>query len=174
VSTPSETSILAVGDLSSSTLRPPHLEERDVQSPELEALVTKALDAAVEYLTHGGLLVPMVFTESDPAAPTGPSVTLFGDPMSFETDFDAALRGSRRAVDGLPREVTRYVWLFDGYAGRGARHSDAIVMEAAERSARHGWRLAVRYRIGRTGVTLADERTVVAGALIVPHCNVSV
>jgi hypothetical protein len=174
VPTPLETSTLAVGDLSSSTIRPVFGDDRDLQSTELETLVERAMETAVEYLFHGGLLVPTLLTETEPASPVGPSVRLFGDPMSFETDFDAALRTSRRVVDCLPSDVIRYVWVYDGYAGHGAGHSDAIVMEAAERNARHGWRLAVRYRLNKSGITLADERMVVVGAVGVPLCGVSV
>ncbi len=172
--TPTESSTQAAGDLSASTLRPVFTDERDVQTPELERLVTTALSTAVEYLHHGGLLVPTVLTDTDPPASSGPIVRLFGDPMSFETDIDAGLRRSRQVVDRFESDVARYVWLFDGYSGSGNRHSDAIVMEAAERTARHGWRLTVRYRLTKTGIDLLDPDMVLVGALVVPHCGISV
>lgn len=172
--TPTDSSTQAAGDLSASTLRPRFTDECDVQTMELERLVSTALSTAVEYLHHGGLLVPTLVTETDPADAAGPRVRLFGDPMSFETDIDAGLRRSRQVVDRLDSDIARYVWMFDGYAGSGSRHSDAIVMEAAERTARHGWRLTIRYRLTKTGIDLIDPTMVLVGALIVPHCGISV
>ncbi len=163
------TSLIAVGDFSGYTLRSPTIHDGDVPSAELEALVALGVETAIEYLSAGGLLVPLLLTETDQV--TGHEMTLFGDPMSVEADLDAGLRQSRIVVDQLPPTVVRYVWIYDGYAGTGARHSDAIICEAAEQSGRHGWQLSVRYRLQRIGVTILDAAASVGSVVHVPMCS---
>jgi hypothetical protein len=166
-------STLAVGDLSASTVRVAREEVTEQQSEALVELVKLTIDTAIEYLNIGGMLVPMVLTERQGIV-VGPEVKLFGDPMSIGTNFDLGLRQARRFVDGLAGDVERYVWVYDGYAGIGTRHSDAIVMEAAERSAGHAWQLTVRYRLSKTGMSLLDHQVICSRAVAVPLCGLPV
>lgn len=166
-------STLAVGDLSASTIRVARKEITEQQSEALVELVKFTIDTAVEYLNIGGMLVPMVLFERRGTV-VGPEVKLFGDPMSFGTNFDLGLRQARCFVDQLTGDIERYVWVYDGYAGTGNLHSDAIVMEAAERSAGHAWQLAVRYRLSKTGMSLLDQQVICSRALAVPLCGLRV
>ncbi len=135
------------------------------RSSELERLVAHAVDTAIEFLCHGGLLVPLVIVH----AQGDPTLHLFGDPMDENVDLDMALADSRAFVDSLDRNIVqRYVWAYDGYAGEGEEHSDAVVMEAAEAAQPHGWQLAVRYKLHTGGASALDASVQVVEALDTP------
>ena len=140
------------------------------RSPELERLVAHAVDTSIEFLCHGGLLVPLVIVHAE----GDPTMHLFGDPMDDNVDLDMALADARAFVDSLDRNsVQRYVWAYDGYAGEGDDHSDAVVMEAAEAAQPHGWQLAVRYKLHAGGASAVDASVQVVEALDTPLNGVS-
>ena len=135
------------------------------RSAELERMVAHAVDTAIEFLCHGGLLVPLVIVHSS----GDPTLHLFGDPMDDNVDLDMALADARAFVDSLDRcVVQRYVWAYDGYAGEGDEHSDAVVLEAAEAAEPHGWQLAVRYKLHSGGASAVDASVQVVDALNTP------
>jgi hypothetical protein len=169
-----------VGDLSGSVARIRY--ERDAtgdatgRSGSLERLVGKVVDTALNYLWEGGVLVPTVLTvPRTPAATTEngestPDLRLFGDPMSIETDLDLALRRSRRFVDLLsPEDLMAYVWAYDGFVD--VKSSEAVIIEAGEAGAAHGWRLCVRYRFSKSGIALLDTEVHVLEHVYLPFCS---
>ena len=157
-----------VGDSTSATLRRRAEVLEAGRSPALERIVAHAVDTAIEFLCHGGVLVPVVIVQGA----EDPTLHLFGDPMDDGVDLDQALADARAFVDALdPAHVHRYVWAFDGYAGEGEAHSDAVVMEAAEAAEPHGWQLAVRYHLHAGGASAVDTSVQVVEALDTPLCR---
>jgi hypothetical protein len=166
----------AVGDFHGATIRPVWTGPNAGRTPELQRLVGKAVETALDYLWQGGVLVPTVL-----AVPArdgrdnldGPEhdLRLFGDPMSIQTDLAIGLQRARRFVDLLtPRSHDRYVWVYDGYTGD--QRAEAVIIEAAERGANHAWRLAVRYRLSKRGISMIDQEAAVLGLIETPFTGV--
>ena len=157
--------VVAAADSAESTRRRSSEGVVAGRSAHLEHLVAQMVDIALDYLCQGGVLVPTVIV----AGQGEPTIHLFGDPMDELCDLDVALVRARNFVDSLDAAtVQRYVWAYDGYAGEGASHSDAIVMEVAERDQPHGWQLAVRYQLHAHGASAIDESVRVVDALDTP------
>ncbi len=162
----------AVGDLSGATNRSidatAGLPASQEPSSELKQLVSEAIDAALNCLWEGGVLVPAVFcgpTSADVRAV--PAFRMFGDHRRIDTDLDRSLQMARAYVDTLtPDKVGRYAWVFDGYAG--PNHSEAVIVEAAEVGCEYAWRLAARYRFSKRGIDLLDKELMELGTVTVP------
>lgn len=151
---PLERIATAVGDLTGATFRQPAgggLLGRP--SGALQDLTATTVDLALQNLWNGGVLVPVVaWTRADGQS----QHRLFGDPARIDTDLDFALQGARATVDAFnPEQVARYVWVYDGYAGRN--HHESVIVEAAEQGGSYGWLLAARYRLSKRGITLVDQ-----------------
>jgi hypothetical protein len=173
VTTPLDRLPTAVGDFTEETHRLSCEPSTGAPSVELRALVHTAIETVLGHLWEGGLLVPEVFTVSQPARAGEPGTSesrAFGDHRKVETDLGASLRKSRQFVDTLlPTFCGRYVWAFDGYVG--TQHSEAVVLEAAEAGQRYGWRLAARYRFSKTGITLLDRDLIVIENVYTPFTS---
>ncbi len=151
---PLERIATAIGDFSGATFRQPaSVGPFGHPSSELQELTAKAVELALQNLWNGGVLVPVVaWTGSDGLC----QHRSFGDHTRLDTDLDLGLQGARATVDAFnPEEVARYVWVYDGYAGRN--HHESVIVEAAERGCSYGWLLAARYRLSKRGITLVDQ-----------------
>jgi hypothetical protein len=136
-------------------------------SAELQALTSQMVELSLQNLWSGGVLVPVVgWCDSTGRV----EHRVVGDHTRIDTDLNQCLQSARAIVDALnPDRVERYVWVYDGYAGRS--HHESVVVEAAERQRSDAWLLAARYRLSKRGISLVDNELLELASIEVPFVS---
>lgn len=107
-------------------------------SVELNDLLFKALDHAVDSVTTGEDLIPFILTEDSQGARSI---------QRFQTDrLEWSVQKAKAAAGTLKDTVVRYALAYDAYVTVVSERFDTVVIEASERGAGRGWALGQRYR----------------------------
>ncbi len=133
----------------------------DGYSPEFHALITRALDHALELIRDcGGEFTAFVLHRDRDGDHFSVHVT--------EWREEAPVR-CRETVRSFPDSVSAYVIVYDGYVTpSGGAKTDAIIAEAGERGRERGLVLAQAYRLRRfptREVSLIGQCAIVSYAL---------